>query len=267
MCTRRGWQGLMGLTMCWVWATAATAQEGDFVPLFNGKDLTGFYTFLVGYGKNHDPEQVFRVEDGVIHVSGKVWGGFITEQEYENYHLVFEYKWGEKTWPPRADRARDSGVLLHCVGPEGAYGGVWMESIECQIIEGGSGDILLVCPPNRTMKLTARVNDQGNYDPQGEPREYTKGRINWSGRDRNWKDVLGFRGEKDVEKPLGEWNRMECLCEGDKLTYILNGQIVNAGYGASHTKGKLLFQSEGAEIFFRNIALKPLKPQATSQPQ
>src|SRR5207244_7804806 len=84
------------------------------------------------------------VHDGMIRVSGTIFGGFITEKEYENYHLITEFKWGEKTGPARAKAARDSGILLHCVGEDGAAGGVWMESIECQMIEGGTGDFILV---------------------------------------------------------------------------------------------------------------------------
>ena len=70
--------------------------------------------------------------------------------------------------------------------------------------------------------------------------------------------MKGFRGKQDVEKPVGEWNRLECICDGDKITNVLNGTVVNVGTKASHTKGKILFQSEGAEIFFRRIDLKPL---------
>ena len=88
--------------------------------LFNGRDLTGFYTYLRGHGKNKDPEGVITAHDGMIRVSGKIFGCFTTEKEYENYHLVMEFKWGEKTWPPREKDARDSGILLHCVGEDGA---------------------------------------------------------------------------------------------------------------------------------------------------
>src|SRR5437667_75892 len=81
----------------------------------------------------------------------------------------------------------------------------------------------------------------------------SSGRFNCGGRDPGWKDVLGFRGSRDVEKPAGEWNRMEVLCDGDSITTILNGYVVNIGTKSSLTKGKILFQSEGAEIFFRKI--------------
>src|SRR4051812_19265674 len=125
------------LLACLCLPLAAADEVKAPIKLFNGKDLTGFYTYLAKHGKNKDPEKVFTVQDGMVRVSGKIFGAFITEQEYENYHLVVEFKWGTETHEPRKDRARDSGILLHCVGEDGAAGGVWLESIECQMIEGG----------------------------------------------------------------------------------------------------------------------------------
>jgi len=231
------------------------------VKLFNGKDLTNFYTWLKGYGKNNDPKKVFTVEDGMIRVSGEVFGCFVTEKEYENYHLVAEFKWGKITWEPRKDRAMDSGILLHCVGKDGAAGGVWMESIECQMIEGGTGDFILVGGKNQPT-LSARAERRGGqsyFNPEAPLVPFKGGRINWYARDPNWKDVQGFRGEKDVENPAGEWNKLECICKGGDITNILNGKVVNAGSMSSHTRGKILFQSEGAEVFFRRIDLLPVQ--------
>jgi hypothetical protein len=250
-------------------------RQGDTIHLFNGKDLTNFYTWLGApakgqkpYGKNNDPEKVFTVQEGVIRVSGKVFGGLITKKEYENYHLVVEYRWGEKTWPPREHGARDSGVLLHCVGEDGAAGGVWMESIECQMIEGGTGDFILVGGKNRPSCTAMAVEPelgpgdkpQGYYyHPSAPLVNFTTGRINWFGRDPKWKDVKGFRGRWDVEKKIGEWNRLECVCRGNKITNILNGVTVNEIRDTSLTKGKILLQSEGAEVYFRKVDLQPLK--------
>jgi hypothetical protein len=244
--------------------------------LFNGTDLTNFYTYLGSpgkgqkpYGKNNDPEKVFTVVDGMIRVSGKVFGGLVTEKEYENYRVVVEFKWGEKTWPPRAKAARDSGILLHCVGEDGAAGGVWMESIECQMIEGGTGDFILVrgkATPSLTVKVEYRETGAGDkkhkepyYKPGAPAKRFTGGRINWSGRDPQWRDVLGFRGKQDVEQPVGKWNRLECVCDGGNITIFLNATVVNRGTAASHRRGKILFQSEGAEVFFRRIELLPLE--------
>lgn len=263
------------------WAALGARAETPTRPvrLFDGS-LDHFYTWLgapkkgeKSYGKDNDPEKVFSVtrfrEDGppLLRVSGKVFGGIVTRKEYENYHLVVEFRWGPKTWPPREKAARDSGILLHCVGEDGAAGGVWMESIECQMIEGGTGDFILVGGkgrPSMTVRAEQRPTAGGKrkepyFNPEAEPMKFTGGRINWFARDPDWKDVLGFRGQHDVERPVGEWNTLECVCDGDKITNILNGKVVNAGTNASHTRGKILLQSEGAEVHFRRIDLLPLK--------
>ncbi len=253
----------------------ASARAGDDVPsfareipavktgkpvlAFNGKDLTGFYTYLNGTGHD-DPDHVFTVEDGLIHVSGQRFGGFITRESYHDYHLVTEWKWGERTWAPRKTSARDSGILLHCVGADGAAGGVWMESIECQIIEGGCGDFIMVAGKGKP-SLTCEARQVGKalvFEPGSKPITRDGGRYDWWGRDPHWQDKIGFRGSRDVEKPAGEWNRMEVICDGDTITNIVNGYVVNVGKGSSLKEGKILFQSEGAELFFRKIEVRPL---------
>ena len=227
---------------------------------FNGKDLAGFYTYLKA-SKYEDPKQVFTVKDGVIRVSGEDWGGFATRDEFSDYHLIVEWKWGTKTWAPRAKAARDSGILLHCVGADGLAGGQWMESQECQIIEGGCGDLLMVGgkgKPRLTCETRVGPDKQLYFDKGGKPVTQNAGRYNWWGRDPKWTDTIGYRGPDDVESPTGEWNRMEVVCQGDTITNVVNGKVVNVGTHSSLTKGKIMFQSEGAEIFFRKIEIRPL---------
>jgi hypothetical protein len=258
-------------------APPGIAQPADtgVIHLFNGSDLTNFYTWLVG-DKRADPDKVFTVlpdVDGApaIRISGQKFGGITTDREYEAYRLVVEFKWGTTTWAPRADRARDSGVLVHCQGPDGGtradLNGPWMRSIEAQIIEGGVGDFLLVpgFEPDgtkRTPEMTAThsLDRDGEfvYDPKGTPRVFRNGdRINWFGRDPDWVDRLGYRGAREVEKPAGEWNRLEVVVERDTITNILNGVVVNVGTAPSYTRGKIIIQSEGAEIFVRRVDLYP----------
>ena len=79
------------------------------------------------------------------------------------------------------------------------------------------------------------------------------------GATRVGRDVLGYRGPRDVEKPAGEWNVMEVVCDGDSIVNIVNGLVVNAGTKSTHVEGKIQFQSEGAELFFRKIEVRPLK--------
>lgn len=254
----------------------AVRARGKTRQLFNGRDLTNFYTWLVGT-KYEDPDRVFRVEtvDGApaIRVTGKHFGAFITKEEFSNYHLVAEYSWGKATWGGRKNATKDSGILVHCQGPDGNTGrdfnGPWMLSQECQIIEGGVGDFILVAGYNKegqqivpklTVKASKDRDGENIYDPKnGKEQEFQGGRINWWGRDPDWKDVLGFRGKQDVESPGNGWTRVEVICDGDKITNAVNGHVVNHGTKSSLTKGKIIFQSEGAELYFRKIELTPLR--------
>lgn len=214
-------------------------SSGQVVRLLEGKDLSNFYTFLTDFGVDRDPDKVFALEDGVLRISGQHYGYLATKAEYSNYRLLVEFKWGDQTWPPREKNARDSGVLVHCVGPDK----VWMKSIECQIIEGGTGDILVVEGAGLTVGDERLEGKTARFDRPG----------------RNpWKDEIGFRGPNEIENPHGEWNSIEVLCEGGKVRVTVNGHLTLEGDNATPTAGKIVLQSEGAEIFFRRLDLYPL---------
>ena len=110
------------------------------------------------------------------------------------------------------------------------------------------------------MTAEVRTDPSGEtfWQKGGELRTRDSGRFNWYGRDPDWKDVLGFRGKQDVEKPVGEWNRQEVIADGNTLTNILNGVVVNQGTKCSVSEGKIQLQSEGAEIWIRKVELRPL---------
>ncbi|HEY0985363.1 3-keto-disaccharide hydrolase, partial [Schlesneria sp.] len=263
--------------------SAADARaEGVVVPketiqLFPCKELTkDWYTWLTD-DLHEDPRGVFTLQpDGTLRISGDGYGGVITRKEYADYHLVLEYRWGTKTWQNRVKAARDGGLLLHCKGPDGNFGGSgdkpgpWMTSVECQIIEGGVGDILVLQGKDENGKLieasasaTVSYDRDGEpvWDPKGEKKKFTSGRINWFGRDPDWKDVVGFRGAKDPDSPGQEWTTLECFVKGDKLVYRVNGVIVNRAEDVYPTNGKLLLQTEGAEMYVRRLELRPLPKQ------
>jgi hypothetical protein len=215
------------------------------IVLFNGKNLDGFDTFIRQHGLNNDPGHVFSVENGVVHVSGKENGYFITKNEYEDYYLTAEFKWGEGTYGQRHGMARDSGILYHVVGDQK----VWPTSIEFQIQEGATGDFWMTDGAELTSKAGQKV--------VGPPRNaapidrFDKG---------PWKDVIDYRDPNgELEKPHGEWNFLELVTQGSRVRQWVNGKFANEGTDAKPSKGKILFQSEGAEVYFRNIKLCPLK--------
>ena len=242
--------------------SASGVGSSNAIQLFNGKNLDGWYSFIKDRGRDADVKKVFTVSDGLIHISGEEYGSIVTEKEYDNYKLVVEFKWGTKTYEPRIDRARDNGVLIHSTGVDGGYAGTWMHSIECQIIEVGTGDFLVVGDGSDRFALTSPISPDTSkgkfYKAGGTPYTIHKGRINWYGRDPLWKDKLDYRGPHDVENKVGEWNKLECIAEGDKVTVFLNNVLVNEAWNVKPSRGKIQIQSEGAEMFVRSVELIPL---------
>jgi len=207
------------------------AQPLKMKPLFNGKDLNGWYSFLSTKGKNKDPDKVFVVENGLLHISGKEFGYISTEQTFKNFHLAVEFKWGEKKFPPRdADTTkRDNGICFYVPLYEVDF--VWPKSIECQIQEGDVGDIWLI-------DSTTVVYD----GKQTRPDNYTR-----------------VKKKSDNEKPNGEWNLVEVIVNRDQIVYKVNGIVVNEARSPSLDEGKILIQSEGAEIYYRKIEIAEFK--------
>ena len=123
----------------------AVTQKIDLLELFRKGEAELFVNPKADIAG--DPKSVFKfAADGNFVVSGEGYGAITTLGAYRDYHLVIEFKWGQKTWGKRESRSRDSGILLHCFGPQATVGGNWMASIEAQIIEGGVGDILVLAP-------------------------------------------------------------------------------------------------------------------------
>jgi len=239
-----------------------TTGESEWRSLFNGKDLSGWDTFLSYQpesgskeiiGLNQDPQGVFGVVDGAVRISGQTWGGLTSKQEFENYHLRLEFKWGEKKWPPREKAKRDSGVLYHCVGPHGAQSDHWMRSHECQVQEGDCGDYHSL--------------DGARLDVEAEPVEldgkqelkYKPGAQVIPGVKQR---VIKLR---DNEKPRGQWNSIEVIARGDSVVHMVNGEVVLRatnlrqvvdGKEVPLRRGKIQLQSEGAEVFYRHIEIK-----------
>lgn len=213
------------------------------------------------------PEKVFQIHDGQLHISGAGFGAMNTKQAYRDYHLVVEFKWGDKTWGWRKDRARDGGILVHAYGPPDSIGNTYMASIEAQIIEGGMGDILVLGAKLKDgTHLKTSLDCEYELDRDGEKRwkrgaprrTVLDGRVNWEKRDEDWEDRLGFRGKDDPDAPVGGWNRLEVIARGDTLLYIFNGKVVNEGFAAVPSEGRISIQTEGAELIVRRYELWPL---------
>lgn len=263
----------------------AVSPRGEAIRLFNGRALAGWRSWLRDT-KRDDPRGVFSVRDGMIRISGDGLGYLATARAYRDYRLVVEFRWGEKNHGDRVKAARDSGVFLHSQGPDGNSfdgGGAYKAAIECQIMQGAVGDLLIIkgrdADGNEIRpKLSVRAKRQRDGDgwptfsrdrdaAGGETVELAgTGRVNWFDKAADWRDTLDFRGQRDVESRLGEWTRVECECRGDAIRVYVGGKLVNEATGASLASGPILLQCEGSEIFFRRVELYPLAAAAEGKP-
>lgn len=208
-------------------------------------------------GLNNDPLNVFSVKEiegqETLCISGQIFGGLTTQQEFENYHLSLQFKWGDKKWAPRENQKRDSGLLVHCVGKHGAFWNVWMRSLECQIQEGDCGDFIGLAGSGCNIRVR-RVKDSERpvFDP-AEPLYHGTGYVSHS---------------PSKEKAHGEWNTVEVYALGQTTVFVVNGtpnMVVEKSVQRQPdgwkplTKGKLQIQSEAAEVYYREIKIRPLK--------
>lgn len=259
------------LSVCGAALPGESSRSQERVQLFNERDLSGFRTWLVDT-KQDDPRDVFTVTNGMIRISGDGLGYLATTAEFENYHLTAEFKWGNRNWSwgDRIGRARDSGLFLHAIGPDGNSvdgKGAFMAAIECNIFQGATGDFLLIrgndargrpIAPRLSATVSERPDADGwfTWSPSGQRRTIeTWGRLNWFGKDPNWKDQLDFRGASDLEDHQGGWTRVECICDENRITIKINGVVANQAFDVFPARGKILLQCEGSEIFWRRLEL------------
>jgi hypothetical protein len=261
--------GLAGIGLLACLALAQGSEERPRSPqglirLFNGKNLSGLSTWLKGTGRD-DPKKVFTVRDGVIHVSGEGLGYLATMQDYKDYRVVVEYRWGRRT--DGGKYVRNSGILLHGTGPDGSAGGAWMASIECQLAQGCVGDLIPisgkdarggVLPVSFKSETVLGPDRRPRWKAGGEVRTFTRGQLWWSLHDPDFKELLDTRGKNDLESPRGEWTRVECVCRGGRIEVLVNDTKVNECIDAHPSAGKILLQCEGFEIDFRRFELHPL---------
>lgn len=232
---------------------------------FNGdipKDEQGKDIAPIGYNKNVN--NVFSVvgEAGkpVLKVSGEIYGCLFTKQEYENYHLKLQVKWGAKKWVPRMEKLKDSGICYHSIGECGKdYWRSWMLSQEFQIMEGHMGDYWTIA--NSAIDVRAFI-------PEGDMNMVAGNQQPFLSIGRGT-DLPGFcLRTVDNESPGNDWTEIELLCFEGKSLHIVNGKVVmvlknsryhEGGKDVPLTKGKIQIQSEAAEVFYKDIKIKTLE--------
>ncbi len=238
--------------------------EEPWQALFNGENLDNWdkhlgtpLTGLDSLAQLATPESVFSVveEDSVriIRISGEINASLATREEFENYHLLVELKWGDEVFT-----RRNSGLLYHSYGDFGEGLGVWMSSHELQLLTGSMGDSYRMGKSHCEIPMTK--NSEGRF-------VYTKGAEKMPSIPDTETKIVAKDG--NYEKAVGEWNTIELYCFGRTSVHVVNGNVNMINYNSGkylgegniepNGKGKIQFQSEGGEMFIRSIKIKPIK--------
>lgn len=239
-------------------------SEKGFTKLLTGNDWTGWY-FKIRSGDADVAKEVYHLQDGVVHVFNEQFpdsfnilpkgtkgsndcathGLFYTQKKYSRFILRFEYKWGLRVVANNfKDWQHDAGVYYHVVNDK-----IWPEGVEYQI---------------RYDQITD-TNHTGNF--WGVPFEWTcdetghfampseGGKVQPAKKgQRLAKITRAFNGMND------QWNTCEIIVMANKYSiHKLNGEIINMALNMPMSSGKIGFQSETSEIFYRNIRIKEIK--------
>jgi hypothetical protein len=190
------------------------------IDLFNGSNLDDWKFVLKDDSKK--PEEVFKVQNGIIHITGSPFGYMYTLNKYDNFRLHVEWCWSQE--------ATNSGIFLYVQDDNK----VWPNAVECQLKAGDAGDFVLLNGSN----LAEYVTKKGEARPAFP--------------------VIKKKNPSS-EMAVGEWNNADIICDKGTITVFINGVLQNKGTKSLHKTGHIALQSEGKDIQFRNVRLTPLK--------
>jgi hypothetical protein len=212
---------------------------------------------------------MFEVKDGMVHTyPGQQAGStqssayFQTRDEHSDYVLHLEYKWGDKKFAPRMQRLMDAGVIFH------TYQDVensWPHGIECQIEDKDVGDLWIIS--SQVDVATKNTPHPPGPDPlqDNSPFYAPDGPVATYGDHDKY---IRIRHNANLERP--GWNSVDVVVRGDSAVYLVNGKpnmrLTHMKKWDAATKswqklerGKILFQAEYAEVFYRNIKIRAVQ--------
>ena len=211
-------------------ADSAAPDADGFVPLFNGRDLSGWTNI------NCAPE-TWSVRDGKIFCTGKPVGGLRTVRQYENFIVELEWR--------HLQRSGNSGFFVWGT-PINAPGVPFLRGIEVQILDQGYAEDLEKKNGKKADWFTVHGDVFPIHGATMTPVGRTNGKRSFPTEDRS--------------KPSPEWNHYRIVANNGSLRLHVNGKEVSGGDDTNYRKGYLALESEGAPVEFRNLRIKELPP-------
>ena len=199
--------------------------------LLNGKDFSGWHIDVPDMDKNPKMKPPFVMRDGLLVSMGTPGGHLITDAEYQNFRLTFQYRF--------AGKPGNCGALVFVSTPRALYD-MFPKSIEVQMMHENAGDFWCIQEDITVPDMEKRRGPKANWGVNGDKLRRIPNLTDGS------------------EKPLGQWNSMTIECVKNSIKVWLNGDFVNYGYNATAQKGHIALQSEGSEVEFRKVELTPI---------
>ncbi len=228
--------GLAAVVPAWI---AAQPSDADgFVPMFNGKDLTGWVNVNGAPG-------TFFVKDQEIITTGLPTGYLRTAKQYENF--IAEFDWMHV--PPKADAVGNSGFFVWA-DPIPAVGTGYTRGIEVQVL------VNLEWKDKKTGGVTASSHGDlfSIWGAKCVPdRPHPLG----------WERCIP---SEDRAKGANEWNHYRVDANDGVIKLAVNGKVVSGVSKCSPRKGYLALESEGSECRFKNLKIKEL-PSTNPKPE
>lgn len=240
----------------------AAAKDG-WIPLFNGKDLSGWTPKIAKHPLGVNFQDTFRVEDGILKVSyagyekfDGQFGHLFSDISYSRYILRMEYRFeGAKMDDAPTWVNLNSGVMLHSQPPQSmAVEQDFPVSLEFQFLadEGkGKRSTGNLCTPGTNVVKDGTLVTRHIIEssaPTFAPGDWVKAEVEVNGADEVIHRINGvevLRYQKPQLDPRGELAPSQPLLE--------KGAPKALGYG------HFALQAEGQPVWFRNIELKSLE--------
>jgi hypothetical protein len=205
--------------------------QSQTTSLFNGKDLKGWHADVPELDKNPNAKFPFIIRNGLLVSLGSPGGHLITDSIYSNYKIEVQYRF--------AGKPGNCGLLVHASTLRALYG-MFPKSIEVQIEHTNAGDFWCIEQDITVPDMEARRGDKYRWGINGDKLRKIE------------------RLVQNVEKPVGEWNKMVVECKKDEVIVWVNDILVNHGYKCTATSGQIALQAEGSEVEFRKVSLTKL---------
>lgn len=254
---------LISMSLLFIGCTQKTDFSGNWITLFNGKDLKNWDIKIAGYPLNDNFGNTFRVEDGLLKVSYDGYGDSLKgryghifyKKKFSAYLLVAEYRfYGKQIADGPGWAYLNNGLMLHCQSPESmTVAQDYPISIECQLL--GSDSLVTrtnanVCTPGTNIEMDGKLITQHCNNSDSKP------------------------------SPAYEWTHVEALVLGDSIikhivnmdTVLVYGHPTIGGGSVHHAdpqvkidgkalkEGYIALQSESMPTEFRMVKLYNLEP-------